>query len=158
MNRLNRITAAMVLSGVTVALPAAAQTPSDEQAIRALIESHAVAWNKRDIKAASDVYSGNATIVTGAGRAYIGRDGVETWHTEALSGPTAISHTHPPETIRIYFVRPDVAVADVESHSRGPAGAAGPDAIRKAPLFIVLVKTAGEWRVAAQRPTTLPVK
>jgi uncharacterized protein (TIGR02246 family) len=139
--------------------PAIGQEASEERAIRALIESHAVAWNARDIQAAAGVYSENATIVTSSGKVYAGRSRVEEWHAAALSGPDVVTHTHPPETITIYFVRPDVAVADVESHSPGALGPnSPPGAVRKTPLFIVLVKTAGEWRVAAQRPTTLPTK
>lgn len=109
MNRVNRTTAALVVVGIALAIPArtSAQSPDDERAIRMLIESHAVAWNKRDIKAASDVYSSNATIVTGSGRAYIGRTGVEQWHTEALGGPTMVTHTHPPDDSRLLrAVRP----------------------------------------------------
>jgi uncharacterized protein (TIGR02246 family) len=161
MHRLTCVPAVVLFVGglVAVAQRASTQTPDDDRAILALIESHAVAWNKRDIKAASDVYSDNATIATGSGRAFTGRAGVEQWHIEALSGPTPSTPTHPVDTVRIYFLRPDVAVADVESHSPGPAGADGqPGPTRKAPLFIVLMKTSGEWRVGAQRPTTLPVK
>lgn len=138
---------------------ASAQDASDERAIRQLIESHAVAWNTRDIKAAAAVYSDNATLVLSSGQVYTGRTGVERWHSDALSGPNPGTHTHPPETIAVYFLRPDLAVADVESHSPGAIGPDGrPGPVRKAPLFIVLVKAAGEWRVAAQRPTTLPLK
>jgi len=159
MNLLSRLLALAVFGWLTlgVASWASAQGHDDERAIRALIESHAVAWNKGDIKAAAAVYSDNATIVTSSGQVYTGRAGVEKWHVEALSGPNPSTHTHPSETIRVYFVRSDVAVADVESHSPGAVGPVGqPAPMRKTPLFITLVKTAGNWRIAAQRPTTLP--
>lgn len=157
------LTGRLLLTALAIATAntrtASAQMTQDERAIRALLESHAVAWNRRDVKAASDVYGDTTTIGLGSGRLFIGRAGVEQWHTDALTGPTPSTHTHPPETIRLHFVAPDVAVADVESHSPGPLGTDGqPGPTRKAQLFVVLTRTGGQWRVVAQRPTTLPVR
>jgi uncharacterized protein (TIGR02246 family) len=139
-------------------LETSAQTKNDEAAIRSLIEAHAVAWNKRDVKAAASVYSDDATIVTGSGRTFVGREAVEKWHHDALTGPLPSTHTHPPETLQIHFLAPDIAVADVESKSPGVVGSDGQQGPpRIIPLFIVIVKRAGGWRVAAQRQTvTMP--
>lgn len=153
------VAATLVAMALAPVIPAAAQTPDDERAIGALIEAHAVAWKARDIRGASAVYSDNATIAFGSGRVLTGRAGSDQWHTEALTAPVPSTHTHPPDTLRVHFLGPNVAVADVESHSPGPANADGtPGPTRKSPLFVVLIKTGDGWRVAAQRPTTLSVK
>jgi uncharacterized protein (TIGR02246 family) len=137
-----------------VAGRASAQGSDDERTIRALIESHSAALNKGDLAGASAVYSDDATIVTASGQVYVGRAGVDKWHAEAVSGPRPLIHTHPSDTIRVYFLRPDAAMADVESHIPRPAGADGqPSPSLKVPLFIALVKRDGLWRIAAQRQT-----
>jgi len=151
------VVAASSLLGV--ATRATAQASEDERAIRALIESHSVALNKRDLAAASSVYSDDATIVTASGQTYVGRVGVDRWHSEAVSGPRPLVHTHPPETITVYFLRPDAAMADVESHIPRPPGADGqPSPVLKVPLVIALVKRDGQWRIAAQRQTAASPK
>lgn len=146
------VLAVVAWSLLGVAGRASAQGSDDERAIRALIESHSVALNKRDLAGASAVYSDDATIVTASGQMYVGRAGVDKWHAEAVSGPRPLIHTHPSDTIRVYFLRPDAAMADVESHIPRPAGADGqPSPALRVPLFIALVKGEGQWRIAAQR-------
>jgi uncharacterized protein (TIGR02246 family) len=151
--------ASLILAATAAPLHGIAQTEEDERAIRDLIEAHAVAWNGGDIKAAANVYSDNANVVAGPEhRYYIGRNAIEEMHRAALSGPNPRAHLHPRETIRIHFVRPDIAVADVESHwfPHGDAGS-GAAPTSKASVFVVLEKIASEWRVAAQRITTLRI-
>lgn len=137
----------------------AAQAAADERAIRALIEAHAAARNRRDLAAAAAVYADTASIALRSGKQFSGLAGVEQWHAEALGRPDVRPHVHPPETIRVRIISADIAIADMETHSPGGLDADGlPCPPRKAPLFIVLVKSDGEWRITAQRPTTLPVK
>ena len=132
--------------------PAAAQNAEEERAIRALIESHSVALNNRDLGKASAVYSDDATIVTGTGQTYTGREGVDRWHSEAVNGPRPLVHYHPADTIRIHFLNATNAFADVQTEIPRPPGADGqPTPSIRVPLFIALVKRGGEWRIAAQR-------
>ena len=129
-----------------------AQGADEERAIRALIESHSVALNNRDLAKASAVYSDDATIVTGTGLTYAGREGVDRWHAEAVTGPRPLVHYHPGDTIRVYFLSATSAVADVQTEIPRPPGADGqPTPPVRVPLFIALVKRDGQWRVAAQR-------
>lgn len=142
-----------------VAGRAAAQSADDERAIRALIESHSVALNNRDVATASSVYSDDATIVTASGQIYAGRAGVDQWHAEAVNGPRPLVHTHPADTIRVYVLTPAAALADVESHIPRPAGVDGqPSPALRVPLVIALVKRDGAWRIVAQRQTTASPK
>lgn len=129
-----------------------AQGTDEERAIRALIESHSVALNSRDVTKASAVFSDDATIVTGTGQTYVGREGVDRWHTEAVSGPRPFVHYHPSDTIRVYLLNATNAVADAQTEIPRPPGADGqPTPPVRVPLFIALVKRDGQWRVAAQR-------
>jgi uncharacterized protein (TIGR02246 family) len=141
-----------LLAGLaTLAARADAQT-ADERAIRALIESHSVALNNRELAKASAVYSDDATIVTGSGQTYTGRDGVDRWHAEAVNGPRPLIHYHPADTIKVFFLDATSAVADVQTEIPRPAGADGqPVPPVRVPLFIALVKRDGQWRVTAQR-------
>jgi len=138
---------------------ASAQSEDDERAIRALIESHSVALNDRDVAKASSVYSDDATIVTASGQIYAGRAAVDRWHAEAVNGPRPFVHTHPADTIRVHFLNPAAAVADVESHIPRPAGVDGqPSPALRVPLVIALVKRDGAWRIAVQRQTVASPK
>jgi uncharacterized protein (TIGR02246 family) len=131
---------------------AIAQGGDEERAIRALIESHSVALNGRDLAKASAVYSDDATIVTGTGQTYTGREGVDRWHAEAVNGPRPLIHYHPADTIHVYFLNATNAVADVQTEVPRPPGADGqPTPPVRVPLFIALVKRDGQWRIAAQR-------
>jgi uncharacterized protein (TIGR02246 family) len=145
---------ALLIAWLTT-IAANAQT-DDERAIRALIESHSVALNKRNLAEASAVYSDDATIVTAAGQTYTGREGVDRWHTEAVNGPRPFVHFHPADMIRVYLLDAATAVADVVTEIPRPPGADGqPTPSVRAPLFIALVKREGRWQVAAQRPAAV---
>jgi uncharacterized protein (TIGR02246 family) len=144
-----------LLLALLVAWPATfaanAQT-DDERAIRALIESHSVALNNRNLAEASAVYSDDATIVTGTGQTYTGREGVDRWHAEAVNGPRPLVHFHPADLIRVHLLDATTAVADVVTEIPRPPGADGqPTPSARAPLFIALVKREGRWQIAAQR-------
>ena len=142
----------LLATSALAALRAGAQGADEERAIRALIESHSVALNNRDLAKASAVYSDDATIVTGSGQTYTGREGVDRWHAEAVNAPRPLVHYHPADTIRLYFLNATYAVADVQTEIPRPPGADGqPTPAVRVPLFIALVKRDCEWRIAAQR-------
>ena len=86
------------------------------------------------------------TFYIGAdGRILSGRAEIEQSYREVMSGgPKRLAHAHPPETIRIRFLQPDVAFVDVES-----ASVAGPGP--RTPFFLVFTKVQGKWGVAVER-------
>lgn len=135
-------------------------TSADEKAIRDLIEAHAIAWNKRDSKAAAAVVTADAVWITSSGQVLQGRTEIERAHVDWLAEDAATggsTHAHPPNSITVRFIRSDVAVADLESQyvgGRGPEGKILPPA--RSLLFIVLTKDRGEWRVAQVRNTGRP--
>jgi uncharacterized protein (TIGR02246 family) len=142
----------LILLTACLTLTAAHAQTDDERAIRALIESHSVALNSRNLAEASAVYSDDATIVTGTGQTYSGREGVDRWHAEAVNGPRPFVHFHPQDMIRVHLLDAATAVADVVTEIPRPPGADGQATPPvRAPLFIALVKRGGRWQIAAQR-------
>ena len=134
---------------------ASAQRSADERLIREVIQAHANAWNQRDAKAAASVYSQDAVIRTSSGQLLTGRAAIEQAHQEWLAEDTAGGgsiHSHPPETIKIRFLGPDVATADLDGcmTPRVSSGQSTP-AAECVPLFIVLIKREGRWQVTEQR-------
>ncbi len=138
----------------------AGQGAAEEQAVRDVIQAHATAWNRRDATAAAAVYAPDAVVRTSSGRLLTGRAAIEQAHREWLAADTVGGgsiHLHPLESIKVQFLGPDVAVADVDgcfALRKSPSGA--PSAPDCTPLFIVVVKRGGHWQVAEQRALTRP--
>ena len=137
-----------------------AQTTADTQAIRNLIQAHATAWNHRDAKAAVAILTPDAVWITSTGAVLRGRAEIERVHVQWLAEDSASggsTHSHPLESITIRFLRPDVAVADLESQFVARPGADGktpaPD---RSLLFVALTKDAGTWHMADVRNTGKP--
>ena len=146
---------AVGVAGLSIAGGASTQDATDERAIRDLIESHSVALNNGDVSSASAVFSDDATVVTNSGQIYRGRAGIETWHAEAVNWPVPLIHTHPPETMHVYFLNATAAIVDLETVIPRPPSADGqPSSPVRVPLVVAVVERDGQWKVAAQRPTT----
>ena len=129
-------------------------THADSSAIRRLIQAHADAWNRHDAHAAAAVYASNADVRYSSGERLQGRTQIEAAHRAAFAEDTAgggTRHSHP-GPLWLRFVRPDLALVEVEARYDFPAGATG----RARPperslLFLVLTKDRGQWNVLAQR-------
>lgn len=133
-----------------------ADTTADAVAIRHLIQSHADAWNRHDAHAAAAAFHPDADVRLGSGRYLVGRVAIEQWHEAALREDSLAGgsrHTHPPQSIRLRFLTPDVAICEVEARydalRAGPGGKTPPP--DRSMLFLVLTKEHGQWGVAAQR-------
>jgi uncharacterized protein (TIGR02246 family) len=150
---------AAVLAGVLVAspwngAPSAPRSPaagraSDSAAILGLIQAHAAAWNRRDAKAAAAALAPDAVWVTSGGQELHGRAEIERAHAEWLaqdSAAGASTHVHPPSSISIRFLRPDVAVADLDGQF-----VAGGRVREQARIFVVATRDAGAWHIAQLR-------
>ncbi|MGH7510670.1 MAG: YybH family protein [Gemmatimonadales bacterium] len=138
-----------------------AQTAADSHNIRSVIEAHAVAWNRRDAKAAVAILAPDAVWITSSGTKLRGRAEIEQAHVQWLAADSAAggsTHAHPVESIAVRFLRPDVAVADLESQfvARRPSPDGKPPAPDRSLLFLVLTKDAGTWRITEVRNTGKP--
>jgi uncharacterized protein (TIGR02246 family) len=127
----------------------------DTDAIRGLIEAHATAWNRRDARAAVAVLTSDAVWVTADGVELRGKTAIEQAHVQWLAQDSVAGgsiHVHPAETVSIRFLRPDIAVVDVESQFVAPSAVDGPPAVlQRSSTFMVVTRDAGEWRVAQVR-------
>ena len=148
---------AFLLSGNN---PSLAQSAADRQTIQNLIQAHATAWNHRDAKAAAAIMTPDAVWVTSSGVTLRGRSEIEQAHVRWFAEDSAAggsTHTHPPESVVIRFIRPDVAVADLESWFVSHSGPAGSTSLPvRTLLFIVVTKDAGQWHIAEVRNTGVP--
>ncbi len=141
--------AALTLVVVNAFRVQAKQTKAeDEQQIRLLIAAHAIASQHGDLQGLANVYHDDADVRYSDGTILHGRAELERRYRQALSNdPQAVNHSHPTETIRIRFLRPDIAFVDVESVSGGGAD----EPVERTPLFVVFTKELGHWGVAVQR-------
>ena len=161
--QLQRAAIALTLAAVSLPVVATAQgTAADTQSIRGLIEAHAIAWNRRDAKAAAAIMTPDAVWITSSGAILRGRAEIERAHQQWLAQDSAAggsTHAHPPESIRIQFLRPDVAVADLASEYRANPKPGEPSpAPDRGFLFIVVTKDTGAWRIAEVRNIISPRK
>jgi uncharacterized protein (TIGR02246 family) len=143
-----RVLALTAIVCCLVALPAAAQGPgpgdSDGAAIREVVRKYVDARERRDPKALAALFTGDADQLTTAGEWRRGRNNV-------VQGGLASSQANPgSRQITIETVRslaPGVAIADGLYEISGAAAAAP----RRMRTTFVLVRDAGEWRIAAIR-------
>jgi len=79
------------------------------------------------------------------GRHLVGRAEVATFFSSVVSGgPRKLAHVHPPESVKIRFLTPEVAFVDVESTSMSGAGP-------RTPYFLIVTTVSGKWGVAVVR-------
>ena len=156
---MKRIAAALLLT-FTLTAAAHAQTPStksgakdspsDEAAIRAIVQSVQDAWNAHDGKAFAAPFAADADYVIVNGAYIKGRDAIEQGHTQIFS--TIYRESRNAATVRgVRFLRPDVAVAHVEWNLEFKAG--GETRKGHAINTMVFTKDGGKWSIAAFQNT-----
>ena len=130
-------------------LPVTAQTvsgtPQDEEEIRHLIAMHAESGQKDDVDGMVATQHEDVDERLDDGRLLIGKNEVaEFYKSIASGGPHRLAHTHPTESIRIRFIKPDVAFVDVDSASMSGSGP-------RKPFFLLFTKVDEKWGVAVVR-------
>jgi len=128
-------------------------TTTDEAAIQQLMTGLTDAWNRGDASAFGERYRPDGTFTNVNGTFHVGRDEFNRRHAEVFAGPfkgTTLSLT--PRLTR--FVRPDVAIIDVDAGLSGcrikpPGIQADPDGTLHTCLLLVLVNEADSWWIAA---------
>jgi uncharacterized protein (TIGR02246 family) len=126
---------------------------ADENEIHTLLDELADAWKRGDAKAYGARFLPDGTFTNVNGEFYLGREEFDRRHADVFGGVfrgTALEMT----MNKLRFVRPDVAVADIDTEVSGcrlrPQGVAvGPDGLLRSRLLIVLVKEDGGWWIAA---------
>lgn len=147
------VTLAAGVGGMLTSAAAAQQTgaAADVKRIREIITEQVAAWNAGDGKRFSASFAENGSFTNIRGSVFYGHRAFEDRHVEIFrtffkGSKLAMSPT------RIRFVRPDVAIVDLETHVSALSGAPpgvrlGEDGRLRTRLQQVFVKDRGEWRV-----------
>ena len=130
-----------------------AQTPADVAAVKALVAGEAEAWNKGDAQAFGEHYAEDGSFTNIVGQRLFGREAFVKQH--AMIFATIYKGSHASFTLaRTKFVRPDVAIVDVDAGVAGfqrlpPGMAAGSDGILHTQLQMTLTREKGSWWIAS---------
>lgn len=121
---------------------------TDEAAIHQLLRELEDAWNRGDAQAYGARYQEDGTFTNVNGTFYDGREAFNRRHEEGFRSiyrGSTVALT--PRKLR--FIRPDVAVVDIDASLSGlqapPGVQAGPDGALHTCLLLVLVKEGGSW-------------
>ena len=127
--------------------------PAAEAAIRVIIAEQVVAWNASDGKSYARNLSMDVSFTNLFGTVIYGAAALEKRHTEILS--TFYKGTSKQHVVRrLHFVRPDVAIVDIDNEVRGvksmPAGIVVPaGGVVRTQLMEVFVRRHEEWWIEA---------
>ena len=130
-----------------------AQSVEDKSAIAAVVQSEADAWNRGDAEAFGAHYAENGSFTNVIGQQLYGREAFVKQHAGIFS--TIYKGSHNTFTIgRVTFVRPDVAVVDIDGTLTGanrlpPGLKAGEDGALHVKLQEVMTREKGQWWIAA---------
>jgi uncharacterized protein (TIGR02246 family) len=126
---------------------------ADESENQRLINDLTDAWKRGDAKAYGARFLPDGTFANVNGEFYVGREDFDGRHADVFAGVfrgTAQSLS----VKQLRFVRPDVAIADIDTEVAGAQlrpqrVAVGPDGVLRSRLLMVLLKQKGIWCIAA---------
>jgi uncharacterized protein (TIGR02246 family) len=127
---------------------------TDKSAIEAVVTQFKDAWNQHDAHAFAALFTEDADFTNVRGEQASGRKAVEDMHAPLFIGVVFKDSRLTGELRSVRFLKPDVAVADVDwemTGAGGPGGVARPP--RKGLLDWVLVKTSGSWLIVVMHNT-----
>ena len=121
---------------------------ADDAAVRHLVDLFTEGWNAKDGAACARPFAADADFVNIMGLRAQGRDLIARGHDEILS--TVFREMQISSTVRsVRFIRPDVAVVDVDFTIQGPGG--GPFKLLRSTAGIVATKDGDAWSIVAFR-------
>ena len=132
-----------LLSTTTHTMPMGSS--EDIKEIKRLIQQHATSGQNDDVAGMVATQHENADERLADGTLLEGREAIKKFYESIVaSGPGRLAHKHPDETIRIRFLRPDVAFVDVDTVSMTGEGP-------HKPFFLVFTKVTDKWAVSVIR-------
>ncbi len=146
----------LLLATFFILAPAAksqTSTTDDEAAIRAVVQSESDAWNRGDAEAFGAHYAEDGSFTNILGQQLYGRKAFIAQHAMIFSTIYKGSH-NVLTTGKIKFVRPDVAVVDIDGVLSGatrlPSGMkAAEDGALHVKLQEVMTKEKGNWWIVS---------
>jgi uncharacterized protein (TIGR02246 family) len=126
---------------------------TDEVMVQQFLGELVDAWNRGDTKAYGARFLADGTFTNVNGMFHEGREEFDQRHEEIFRGPLKGSTiTLTPRKVR--FIRPDVAIADIDcgvfgSAAQPPGVQVGADGALRTCLMLVLAKESGSWWIAA---------
>jgi len=132
-------------------------SPTDEAAIRAILDRQTDAWNRHDMEAFVADTTPDIDWINIVGRHWKGRETVRNAHAVLHKGMFANSRMLTPEITMMREIAPNVVVETHVNRIEGvgalPSGAPYPDSGNI--ITLVFVKTQSGWRIAHAHNTTI---
>jgi uncharacterized protein (TIGR02246 family) len=124
-------------------------TPSDEAAIRAILDARNAAYNSHDAKALAATYAPDADLVTGTGQLLSGRAAIEKNYVDSFAGVDRNAMVKI-DGSKLRFLTADAAILDLDGVTTGRS-----DGAIKTHATWVYAKRNGQWTVVAIRATRI---
>lgn len=132
----------------------AVPSEADVDAIVALVATVEEVQSKEDVDGFLALFREDALWVTGHGKRLYGRDTIAEFTRRVLPGATKDSSaTYAPD--HLLFVRPDIAVVNVNQKYAVRAGSAVELPVETGSPVYFLAKENGQWRIAAAQNTVV---
>ncbi|WP_419805889.1 SgcJ/EcaC family oxidoreductase [Terriglobus sp.] len=141
----------LLFLAATLPTAVSAQQPQDRAAIQAIVQNESDAWNRGDAKAFAESFAENGSFTNIVGMQTYGRAPFQAQHQYIFT--TIYKGSHNEFTLgKVSFVRPDVAVADVDGVLSKmvhvpPSTPLFPDGSMHVRLQLVLSKEHGTWQI-----------
>ena len=145
------------LVALTIAGHSAAQTPSDQAAIRKIVQNEISTWNKGDAVGYSKDFATRGTFTNIRGQFFTGYDGFLKQHQVIFAGIFK-NTTLNQRVVSLKFVRPDLAIVQtvttVSGMVQAPAGVARDAKGRiRTRLLQIVAKNNGVWKIVTYHNT-----
>jgi uncharacterized protein (TIGR02246 family) len=126
---------------------------ADQLSIERLLASLGDAWARGDAGAYASRFADDGTFTNVLGMFFRGRDEFRERH-DAVFKTVFKGSTLALQIAALRFIRPDVAIADIDAEVRGFTALAGgytamPDGSVRTRLLMVLVREHGDWWISA---------
>jgi uncharacterized protein (TIGR02246 family) len=123
---------------------------AEDTGIQSLLGQFLESWNRHDAHEFSLVFSTDADLTDWRGEHVHGRAAVEAKMRPSFAGPIFKDSTYSGRIRMVRYLRPDIAIVDVDWDMTGARSADGsPRPTRKGLLDWVCVKQEGRWRIVA---------
>jgi len=127
---------------------------TDQSAIESVIAQFGDAWNRHDAHSFAALFAEDADFTNWRGTHARGRKAVEEFHAPLFSSAMFRDSRQTCRLRNIRFLKPDVAIADIDWEMTGVITVEGADrSPRRGLVDWAMVKTNGRWRISVMHNT-----